>query len=396
MASKPGESRAMNVVLLSPNFPPSYYQFAVALRRLDANVFGIGDVPFDVLRPELRRALTEYYRVDSLHDYAQVLRACAYLTYRYGKIDRLESHNEYWLETDARLRLDFNITGLKPVDMEAVKRKAKMKEVFRAGGVDVARGAIIRTRKDAEAFIAEVGYPVIAKPDVGVGASATFKISSDTDLERFFVERPVVDYVMEEFIVGQLCSFDGLTDQNGRLVFYTAHFYKSGIMEVVNNSLDVFACSLREIPSGLEEAGKRAVRAFDVRERFFHVEFFHVESEDRYVVVEMNMRPPGGVMLDVMNYANDVDLFQQWANVVVHNSFAVEYTRPYYCAFVARRYQIDYRNTHDDVLEACAPLLVHHEPVSPVFSRAMGDYAYLVRSPDFDELMQAIDFIQEV
>ena len=35
----------MNVVLLSPNFPPSYYQFAVALRRAGANAFGIGDVP---------------------------------------------------------------------------------------------------------------------------------------------------------------------------------------------------------------------------------------------------------------------------------------------------------------------------------------------------------------
>jgi biotin carboxylase len=386
----------MNIVLLSPSFPPSYYQFAVALRRLDVNVFGIGDTPFDALRPELRNALTEYYRVDSLHDYAQILRACAYLTYRYGKIDRLESHNEYWLETDAHLRLDFNIAGLKPVDMEVVKRKAKMKEVFCAGGVEVARGTVIRTRQDAENFITEVGYPVIAKPDIGVGASATFKIGSDRDLERFFAERPIIDYVMEEFIVGQLCSFDGLTDQNGRLVFYTAHFYKSGIMEVVNNNLDIFACSLREIPPGFEEAGKRAVRAFDVRERFFHVEFFHVEPEDRWVVVEMNMRPPGGVMLDVLNYANDIDLFQQWANVVVHNLFTVEYSRPYHCAFVARRHQIDYRHAHGDVLQVCDPVLVQHEPISPVFSRAMGDYAYLVRSPDFDVVGQAIDFIQEV
>ena len=85
-----------------------------------------------------------------------------------------------------RLRLDFNIPGLKPVDMEAIKRKSQMKEVFVAGDVDVARGAIVRTRADAEAFIAEVGYPVIAKPDIGVGASATFKIASDQDLARYF------------------------------------------------------------------------------------------------------------------------------------------------------------------------------------------------------------------
>ncbi|MBN2393437.1 MAG: hypothetical protein JXR84_22080, partial [Anaerolineae bacterium] len=104
----------MNVVLLSPNFPLSYYQFAVGLKRAGATVLAIGDAHYEALRPELRDALTEYYRVDSLHDYAQLLRACAYFTYRYGKLDRLESHNEFWLETDARLRLDFNIPGLKP------------------------------------------------------------------------------------------------------------------------------------------------------------------------------------------------------------------------------------------------------------------------------------------
>jgi hypothetical protein len=271
-----------------------------------------------------------------------------------------------------------------------------MKAVFLAGRVDVARGTITRTRADAEAFIAEVGYPVIAKPDIGVGASATFKIASDRDLERYFAERPVVDYVMEEFVTGQLCSFDGLTDQNGEIVFYTGHFYKSGIMEVVNNWLDVYACSFRELPSGLEEAGRLAVRAFDVRARFFHVEFFHQAETDRWVVVEMNMRPPGGVMLDVINYANDVDMFQQWGNIVVHNKFTAEYSRPYHCAFVARRNQIGYVHSHEDVLQACAVVMAHHEPISPVFSRAMGDYAYLVRSPDLDALMAAIAFIQEV
>ncbi|MFN2284860.1 MAG: acetyl-CoA carboxylase biotin carboxylase subunit family protein [Anaerolineae bacterium] len=386
----------MNVVLMSPNFPPSYYQFAVGLKRAGATVLAVGDAPYETLRPELRNALTEYYRVDSLHDYAQLLRACAFFTYRYGKLDRLESHNEFWLETDARLRLDFNIPGLKPVDMEPIKRKSKMKEVFQAGGVDVARGTIVRTRAEAKAFISDVGYPVIAKPDIGVGASATYKIASDRDLERYFAERPVVDYVMEEFITGQLCSFDGLTDQNGEIVFCTGHFYKSGIMEVVNNYLDVYACSYRKLPSGLDAAGRRAVRAFDVRERFFHVEFFRQAETDRWVVVEMNMRPPGGVMLDVINYANDVDLFEQWGNIVVHNAFTAEYSRPYHCAFVARRNQIRYVHSHEDVLAVCAPAMAHHEPISPVFARAMGDYAYLVRSPDFDTLMSAIEYIHEV
>ena len=45
----------MNVVFLSPHFPPNWYHFVVALRRAGATVLGIGDAPFDELRAELAR-----------------------------------------------------------------------------------------------------------------------------------------------------------------------------------------------------------------------------------------------------------------------------------------------------------------------------------------------------
>ena len=389
----------MNVVLISPNFPPNYYNFALALCHTGATVLAIGDAPYDDLRPELQDAITEYFRVDSLHYYDQVLRACAYFTFNYGKLNRLESHNECWLETDARLRTDFNIPGLKIGAVERIKRKSLMKQAFIDAGVDVAAGGIRRTLDEARDFVAEVGYPIIAKPDVGVGSADTFKIGSDQELARFFAEKPLMDYVLEEFIEGDLYSFDGLTDQDGRLVFSTAHFYQPSIMDVVNEDLDVFACSLRQIPAGLKHAGTLAVRAFDVRERFFHIEFFRVpseqagEDEPRWVAVEMNMRPPGGLMLDVINYANDIDLYQQWANVVVFNSYDAEAWRPYHCAFVGRKRRFDYRHTLPEIRKAYGPLIVHHMPIAPVFSRAMGDYAYILRAPKLADLQAAIDFI---
>ena len=94
----------MNVVFLSPNFPPSYYLFCVNLRCLGANVLGIGEEPHEQLRPELKTALTDYYRVDRLDDYEQALRAVGYFTHRFGRIDRIASHNEHWLELEAYLR----------------------------------------------------------------------------------------------------------------------------------------------------------------------------------------------------------------------------------------------------------------------------------------------------
>ena len=42
-----------NVVFISPNFPTNYWQFCRELRNNGLNVLGIGDQPYDDLKPEL-------------------------------------------------------------------------------------------------------------------------------------------------------------------------------------------------------------------------------------------------------------------------------------------------------------------------------------------------------
>ncbi len=379
----------MNVVLLSPHFPPNYYHFAAALQSLGVSVLGLGDAPYHELRPELRAALTEYYKVESLSNYNQLVRACGHFTHRYGKLDRIESHNEHWLETDARLREDFNVPGPRPAVVDGIKRKSRMKRTYLRAGGDAARGRLVHTLGVARDFAAEVGFPIVAKPDIGVGAAATFKINNDAELQRFFDLKPLAAYFVEEFIQGQLFSFDGLTDQDGEVVFATAHHFNRGIMEVVNEDLDMYYYSLRDIPEDLSAAGLRAVRAFNVRERFFHIEFFR--TPERLLLLEINMRPPGGLTLDMFNFASDIDVYQTWAQVVVHGKATLSYSRPYHCAYVGRKWRRPYQLDFDAVLQTYRELIVHHEPISPVLAPAIGEYGYLLRTPDLTVLMQAVE-----
>jgi biotin carboxylase len=261
-----------------------------------------------------------------------------------------------------------------------------MKKVFEKAGIPVARGVLVKTRERARRFIELVGYPVVAKPDGGVGAAATFKIHDDAELKSFFEQKPDVEYIMEEFIEGDICTFDGLTDRDGNLVFFTSHRYSQGIMETVNEALDVYYYSERMIPRDLEEIGRRTVRAFGVRERFFHFEFFRTGENQELVALEVNMRPPGGLTTDMFNYANDIDVYREWANVVVFNRFTADYTRPYHCCYVGRRFQNRYAHPHEEIVDALGPRLVHHEQINSTFGMALGDYGYLVRSPDLDEV----------
>jgi hypothetical protein len=385
----------MNFVYLSPHFPPNYFRFCLGLREEGVNVLGVADAPYESLREPLRAALGEYYRVDDLHAYDQLVRALGHLTHRHGKLDRIDSHSEHWLETEARLRADFNMPGLHVDRIANVKRKSAMKEIYRSAGIRVARGRVIAALDEGRRLAAETGYPLVAKPDVGVGAAATCRIRNDTELVAFFASKPPVDYIAEEFIRGTLHSFDGLADRDGGIVFCTAHVFSRGIMETVNEDDHLFYYSLREIPPDLEDAGRRTVRAFDVRERFFHLEFFRNDDDGGIVALEANLRPPGGLTTDMFNYANDFDIYREWARVVAHNRFAASWSRPYHCAYVGRKTTKRYALAHGEVLRRWASLICHHEAIDSVFRAAIGDYGYLLRSKDLGEILAAAHRIHE-
>jgi hypothetical protein len=197
----------MNYVYLSPHFPTNYYPFVIKLREAGANVLGIGDCPYDQLSYSLKRYLTEYYRVSEMHHYDELIRAVGYFTHRYGKIDRFESHNEYWLEAESQIRTDFNISGPKTTDM--------------------------------------------------------------------------------------------------------------------------------------------------------------------------------------YNYANDFDIYAEYANMIVHNRFDAQVTHPYHCAYLGRKNHIRYALPHHEVLSEFSGLLVHHQPMEAVLRNALGDYGYILRSPHLNDVLAA-------
>lgn len=382
----------MNIVFLSPHFPPNFINFCRALRQEGANVFGIADQSDHELQGELRGYLSEYYRVSDMHNYDELIRAVAYFTYRHGKMDRIDSQNEYWLETEARLRTDFNISGIKLDSIYKIKRKSEMKRVFEQAGLKPARGRVCHNETDLGDFIDEVGFPVVAKPDIGVGAAKTYKLENMNDVLQYLEDKPQVDYIVEEFIAGTIVTYDGLTDSGGNVVFSSSLRYSKGVMDAVNEDSDIYYYTVREIEPALEEAGRKTLRAFDVRERFFHFEFFMMD-DGSFMPLEVNMRPPGGFTLDMFNYANDFDAYKAWAEILVHGKSSQQAKRPYFVIYIGRKDHIPYNMSHSDVLNEYEPLICMQERMNTAFSRAIGNHGYVLRHAELNPLVQAADKI---
>ena len=386
----------LNFVMISPHFPHNFTTFAERLYENGINTLGIADVAYEELSENVRQHLTEYYRVDDLHDYDQVYRAVAYFAHKYGRIDRIESHNEYWLELDAQLRTDFNVFGFKNADMLAIKTKRQMKEVFRQQGLTVATGDTFKTDKEAKTLAKSLGFPIIVKPNSGVGSSDTYKLNNAKELDEFLAKRSAaVDYIMEEFIDGDIVTFDGLVDHDGKLVYYSSLEYSEAVLDTVANGTDMYYYLPRDIDEKLVELGKVCVEAFHIRERFFHFEFFRIRETGELIPLEVNCRPPGGVTIDMWNYANDFDIFKEYANVVKENSFKAESKRPYYVCYISRREDKDYAHSLDEVAQYFGEHLVSIASVPGVFSNIMGEHGIVARCETIDTMRDLIRYAHE-
>lgn len=392
----------MNFVFISPNFPHTYWQFCDRLKKNGINVLGIGDSPYDGLEVPLKAALTEYYKVDSLEDYDQVYRAVAYFAFRYGKIDWIESMNEYWLEQDARLRDDFNVTtGIRSDRIGFIKGKSLMKGIYLDAGIPTARQHVVSTREAGRAFIEKVGYPVIVKPDVGVGATNTWKLESGADLDAFYDHLPEPPYVMEEFIEGVICSYDAITDSKCEPLFESMTVWPP-VMDIVNKDLDLMYYTCPEVPEKLRALGRRTVKAFSVDRRFVHLEFFRLTKVRKglgkvgdFAALEVNMRPAGGYTPDMMNFAHSTDVYQIYADMVAHDDRRKpEGPEHFYCVYASKKDGHTYAHTHEEIMARYGADMVMQEEMPPMNWPQMGRYMYTAKLRTFEEAEAFIHFVQ--
>ena len=395
----------MNVVFLSPNFPDIYWQFCASLKRDGATVLGMGDVPQSALEPQLAGALSDYYYTPDLHNYEDVYRGVAYFSYKHGRVNWLESNNEFWLSTDARLREDFNInTGAKTQQMARWRSKADMKALYAAAGVPTARQIRVTSREAGFAFAREVGYPLFAKPEVGMGAGGAFKIANDDELNTFFYFGVREPYVLEEFVpASAICAYDAILDSHGNPLFQNMEEFPPSMSDLVRSRGDLAYWCRPDVDPRLAQLGQATARGFGITSRFVHMEFFRLATEKPglghagdYVGLEVNCRPTGGNTPDMMNYAHSTNVFQIWADMVCFDeSHVTPGAESFWAVYASRRNEHRYRHTHEQILDEWGPRIVSHGAISPDLADDMGDYQYTARLRTESEKDAFVAFVQE-
>jgi hypothetical protein len=383
----------MEFLYISPEFPPNYANFVLKLNEMNVNVWGIGESDFYFMPEKLRSALKWYVRVNlsSLADVENALEHFLRIKTSLGtspNFDLVESHNEQWLQLEGFINEKLRIDGIQPKDLNRLKKKSVMKKLFKESGLPVARGERVRDLNHGLQLARDLGYPLILKPDEGVGAGGIHKVIDEAQLRHLLPEINS-DYIMEEFIDAKIVTYDGLVDADGRILFENSLIYGEGVLEYVLGK-DTFFYISRHIPNRLSQVGRRLAKLFGIRRKFFHFEFFMVDGD--YMPIEINCRPPGGAILDMMNYSVDDDLYAAYARMIAHGETAVVNEKKYYCCYLGRRDK-DYVHPHSDILAAFGHCLVEYAENPPLFQEAMGKYRYILRSASETEILRMADVV---
>ncbi len=386
----------MNFLYLSPEFPPNYANFIIGLAEHGVSVWALGETDFYSMPPRLRQAMS-YYQQTDFGSIAAVDNALSELVKAKADMgaddgfDVVESHNEIWLDIEARINERLNISGIRPGDLKRLKKKSAMKEIFAGLGLSVARGELLTSTSHGLALGKEIGFPLILKPNEGVGAASIHKVTDQNQLGGLL---PALseEYVMEEFIDGTIVSYDGLVDRDGNILFENSLTYGAGVLEYVHGK-DTFFYTERHPPIALCAIGRRLVETFAIRRKFFHFEFFVKDGE--YIAIEINCRPPGGAILDMINYSIDDNLYAAYARMITFQKEpAIKDYKKYYCAYVGRRDR-DYLYSHAELVIRLGNDLVEYEENPPIFQEAMSRYRYIIRSQDKDQLLAMAGDIQQ-
>jgi hypothetical protein len=286
--------------------------------------------------------------------------------------------------------------------MEAMNHKSKMKAAYRRAGIPTARWKLPKTLREAELFASKVGYPVIVKPDQGVGASSTYKIHDQAELESFWNSRDEsVPFIEEELVPGHVETFDGITDSRKNVLFCASQVLPGSLMDAVNLGEDVVSyCQAPD--DDLREAGTRMLAQYDTRNKFFHFEFFRLDEDKKglgkkgdIIGLEVNMRAPGGYIPDKMNFAYDTDVYTIWADSLIHDRCFMNSQFRHYITHVGRKNAISYAHSNEEIRQRFGSSILQEQEPAAILADEMGDHTFLLRADTLEQRQEQVRFILE-
>lgn len=398
----------MNVVLVEPFFPRNQREFARGLAGSGASVIGVGETPMWGLDDQLKGWLTHYEQVPSVTDVEAMTAAVRAIQERVW-VDRLEATVEAHITSTATVRETCGIPGTSVRTAWLCRDKPSMKEALRQAGVPTARSTAAGTAAEAHAFAATVGFPLILKPRSGAGAADTMRVDDDDELNRAlggYGRQGVGSIALEEFVEGHEGFYDTLSIDGEVALDFVSHYYPNVLEAMRTRWISPQFVSTNRVDAApdydqLREMGRRVIAALGIGTSATHMEWFF--GPKGLIFSEIGCRPPGVGAWDLYAAGNDLDVYREWANAIVHGQVSGRPSRRLATGLVALRPEADGRihgysgldelqgRFGEWVIDAHLPHV--NSPTQPVGAGYMANAYVRMKHPDYDALRGMMDTV---
>jgi formate-dependent phosphoribosylglycinamide formyltransferase (GAR transformylase) len=396
----------VNVVFVEPFFPPTQRNFVRGLAEVGATVIGVGEYPTEAMDEQLKSWMAHYHHVPSVVDVGVMTDAVRWIQ---GKVwvDRLEATIEAHTLAAAQVREHCTIPGTSVRTAWLCRDKPSMKEALRGAGVPTAASTAAHNAIEVYAFADAIGYPLILKPRTGAGALDTAKVDNKAQLDAAlgrFGGQGVESIAVEEFVEGHEGFYDTVC-VNGNVALDFASHYFPNVLEAMRarwiSPQFIATNRIDSVPdyAELRELGGRVTQALGIGTSATHMEWFFGPKGLKFS--EIGCRPPGVGAWDLYSVGNDIDLYREWANAIVHDHIAVRPSRRQAAGIVALRPDHDgYITGYSGIEEVQARsgewVIDAHfpppgTPTQPVEAGYMANAYVRMRHPDYDVLRSMLD-----
>lgn len=386
----------LNVLFLSPHYPDEMVHFTRGLTEVGARVIGASDAPREQLPAQVQGRLSGYVRVPRLMDEEAATRTLLDAL-RGQRIDRVETLWEPLVLLAARLREALGAPGLRCEEALLFRDKGLMKARLREAGVSTPAAWRARSAGRVREAAAAMGYPLIVKPISGAGSADTWRIDDADALEDVLPRlRHVEEVAVEQFISGREFTYDAITIEGEPVFESVTEYFPRPLIARSEHWVSPAQVTFRdpgaraELRAGLA-LGRDALRALGRGTGFSHLEWY-LREDGEVFFGEVGARNGGGHLVDMMNYAHDIDVYREWARAVCHGAFEATPHRRYHVGMVFKRAHGEGRISHVEGLQAararCGEWFIGHTLLPPGAPRRdwtqtlLSDGYLAVRHPD--------------
>lgn len=395
----------MNILKISPGYPVEQPFFTRGLASLGHRVVGMGDMPQSELPAVAKGALVAYFQTQLGDEQASLARAAEIA--RSVNIDQVECTWEPYMILAAQIREMLKLPGMTVEQTLPFRDKEVMKRVLDQKGIRTPHHYSATTKAGVREAAQTIGFPICIKPIAGAGSADTHRVDSWEQLDHVLDRIGHVQEVsVEEFVEADEYTFDTVC-VNGEIKFFNICQYRPRPLIARQLAwISPQTITIREVNHPYYQSGVKmgydVIKALGFKNGFTHMEWYR-KADGEAVFGEIAARPPGANTVDLINFANDFDIYRGWAEAVTKGTFSEPIHRRYHAAHIFKRAQGQGRIQRIEGLEGLLREYGEHIVVLDLLpvgamrrdwkQTLRSDGMLIVRHPDLNSMYEILDQI---